>query len=86
MDGYLIIENIKYFWNLMIFKIIVICLKNLVVLLVYLNYDFKLAMKCVTNIIARRTYGKKLGIEPKDMDAIVFTWSQNMQGRKSLCQ
>lgn len=47
------------------------------------EYDFKLAMKCVTNIIARRTYGKKLGIEPKDMDAIVFTWSQNMQGRKA---
>lgn len=47
------------------------------------DFDFKLAMKCLTNIIARRTYGKQIGIKPKDMDAIVFTWNRALKGRKA---
>lgn len=37
------------------------------------NYDFKLAMNCMTNIIQRRVYAKKMGLSSKDIDAIVFT-------------
>ena len=46
------------------------------------NYDFKLAMKCLTNILYRRQYGKSLGMSPKDMDAIVFTWNRALKKRK----
>lgn len=46
------------------------------------NYDFQLAMKCVTNIIERRKYAKYLKIPTKEMDAIVFTWSRSLRARK----
>jgi len=46
------------------------------------NFDFNLAMKCVTNIVYRRYYGKTLGIATKDMDAITFTWQRALRKRK----
>ena len=47
------------------------------------NYDFNLGMKCVTNIIFRRTYGKQLNLSAKEIDAITFTWNKSLQERKS---
>ena len=47
------------------------------------NFDFKLAMDCLTNIVARRVYAKKIGISPKDIDAIIFTWQRALRGRKA---
>ena len=47
------------------------------------DFNFNEAMKCLTNIIYRRTYGKKMGISAKDMDAIIVTWNRALKGRKS---
>ena len=47
------------------------------------DYDFDEAMKCMTNIIHRRVYAKKIGMDHKTMDAIVFTWGRAMRGRKT---
>lgn len=47
------------------------------------DFNFQLAMDCLTNIISRRVYAKKLGMSAKDMDAIVFTWSRSLKARKS---
>jgi len=49
----------------------------------FFNYDFNLAMKCLTNIIYRRTYGKAMGMKASDVDAIVFTWNRMLHARKS---
>lgn len=46
------------------------------------NFDFNLAMKCVTNIVYRRYYAKTMGISSKDMDAITFTWQRALKKRK----
>lgn len=48
----------------------------------FFNYDFELAMKCLTNIIYRRTYGKNMGMKPAEVDAIVFTWNRMLVARK----
>jgi len=40
-------------------------------------------MDCVTNIISRRVYGKKLGMAVSDMDGVVFTWSRCLKARKA---
>jgi len=47
------------------------------------NSDFQLAMNCLTNIITRRTYGKKMGMSASDLDAVVFTWNRALKARKS---
>jgi len=47
------------------------------------NYDFKLAMDCMTNIIARRVYAKKMGMSAGELDAVVFTWGRALRARKS---
>lgn len=47
------------------------------------NFDFNLAMSCMTDIIKRRIYGKKMGIPAKELDAIVFTWGRSLRARKS---
>lgn len=47
------------------------------------NFDFKLAMDCLTNVIYRRHYAKKLGMSAKDMDGVVFTWQRALKGRKA---
>ena len=47
------------------------------------EFNFKTAMDCLTNIIYRRAYGKKMGISPQEMDGIIFTWNRSLKGRKS---
>lgn len=47
-----------------------------------LGYDFNLAMKCLTNIIYRRTYAKKMGWSAKDIDGIIFSWNRALKARK----
>lgn len=49
----------------------------------FFNYDFNLAMKCMTDIIYRRTYAKKMGIASGEIDAVVFTWGRMLRARKS---
>lgn len=49
----------------------------------FFDFDFGEAMKCLTNIIHRRTYGKKMGVTAAEMDAIVFTWNRALKERKS---
>lgn len=46
------------------------------------NFDFQLAMNCMTNIVQRRIYGKKLGMSVSDMDAVTFTWGRALRVRK----
>ena len=46
------------------------------------NFDFQLAMNCMTNIVQRRIYGKKLGMSVSDMDAVTFTWGRALRLRK----
>lgn len=46
------------------------------------DFDFKLAMDCMTNIIARRIYGKKMGMAVAELDAVVFTWGRALRARK----
>ena len=46
------------------------------------NFDFQLAMNCMTNIVQRRIYGKKLGMSVPDMDAVTFTWGRALRARK----
>jgi len=47
------------------------------------DFNFTEAMECLTNIIHRRTYAKKLGMGAKDMDGVIFTWQRALKGRKS---
>lgn len=47
------------------------------------NFDFELAMNCLTNIVKRRVYAKKMGIPASDMDGIVFSWQKALKGRKA---
>lgn len=47
------------------------------------DFDFKLAMDCVTNIISRRVYAKKMGMNTSEIDAITFTWGRALRERKS---
>ena len=47
------------------------------------NRDFNEAMKCLTNIIYRRSFAKKMGISSSDIDAIIFTWQRSLKGRKA---
>ena len=46
------------------------------------DFDFNLAMSCMTNIIQRRMYGKKINMSVKDLDAVVFTWGRSLRKRK----
>ena len=48
----------------------------------FFNFDFQLAMECLTNIIKRRTYGKHMGVSAKELDAIVYTWNRALKARK----
>ena len=47
------------------------------------NFDFNTAMKCLTNIIYRRSYAKVMGMSATEMDAVVFTWNRSLKGRKA---
>lgn len=46
------------------------------------NFEFDVAMKCMTNIIYRRSYGKAMGISAGELDAITFTWGRALKARK----
>lgn len=46
------------------------------------DFNFKLAMDCMTNVIARRIYGKKMGMPTAELDAVVFTWGRALRARK----
>lgn len=48
----------------------------------FFNYDFHLALACLTNIIKRRTYGKSMGVSVAEMDGIVFSWNRALKARK----
>ena len=48
----------------------------------FFNFDFDTAMKCMTNIIFRRNYGKTMGIPSAEVDAITFTWGRMLKARK----
>ena len=37
---------------------------------------------CLTNIIFRRGYAKKMGISAKEIDGIIFTWNRALKARK----
>lgn len=47
------------------------------------NFEFETAMKCLTNIIFRRTYAKKMGLTSSEIDAVTFTWNRALKARKS---
>ena len=49
----------------------------------FFNFSFDDAMKCLTNIIYRRTYGKRMNVSASEMDAIVFSWKEALKKRKS---
>lgn len=51
-----------------------------------MNYDFSLAMKLCTNIIERRKYAKRLGLDQRQFDAICFGWMDRLRKRKSFVQ
>lgn len=51
-----------------------------------LGYDFSLAMKLCTNIIERRKYAKKMGLDQKQFDAICYGWMDRMRKRKLFVQ
>lgn len=48
----------------------------------FFNFNFNDAMTCMTNIIFRRTYGKKMGVDAKTVDAITFSWGRALKARK----
>lgn len=49
----------------------------------FFNFSFDEAMKCLTNIVHRRMYGKKMNVSASEMDAIVFSWKEALKKRKS---
>ena len=46
------------------------------------NFEFDIAMKCMTNIIYRRSYAKAMGMASGEVDALVFTWGRALKTRK----
>ena len=51
-----------------------------------LNFQFDQAMLLTTNIIERRKYAKKMGIDQKQMDAICYGWMDRLRKRKKFVQ
>ena len=51
-----------------------------------LGFDFKRAMILCTNIIERRKYAKKLGLDQKQFDAVCFGWMNRLRKRKKFVQ
>lgn len=49
----------------------------------FFNFNFKEAMKCLTNIVYRRYYAKTMKITTSEMDGIIFTWNRALKGRKT---
>ena len=51
-----------------------------------MGYDFDLGMILTTNIIERRKYAKKLGLDQKQFDAVCFGWMDRLRKRKMFVQ
>lgn len=51
-----------------------------------MNYDFSLGMRLCTNIIERRKYAKRLGLDQKQFDAVCFGWMDRLRKRKAFVQ
>lgn len=51
-----------------------------------MGYDFNLGMRLTTNIIERRKYAKKLGLDQKQFDAVCFGWMDRLRKRKKFVQ
>lgn len=51
-----------------------------------LGFDFSRGIALSTNIIERRKYAKKMGIDHKQMDAICFGWMDRLRKRKQFVQ
>lgn len=49
----------------------------------FFEFNFELAMACVTNIRYRRAYAKKMKIHHTEVDGITFTWLRALKARKS---
>lgn len=47
------------------------------------GYDFDTAMKCLTNIIYRRTFAKSMKMTTGEIDAVTFTWHRALRARKT---
>jgi len=48
----------------------------------FFNFDFDTAMKCLTDIVYRRTFAKTMGLPPGEIDAVTFTWGRMLKARK----
>lgn len=51
-----------------------------------LGFDFSRAMTLVTNIIERRKYAKKMGLDQKQFDTICYGWMDRLRKRKKFVQ
>ena len=49
----------------------------------FFEFNFELAMACVTNVRYRRAYAKKMKIPHTEVDGITFTWLRALKARKS---
>lgn len=49
----------------------------------FFEFNFDIAMKCMTNIIFRRMYAKKMGYDSKVVDAVAFSWGRSLRARKA---
>ena len=49
----------------------------------FFEFNFDLAMACVTNVRYRRAYAKKMKIPHTEVDGITFTWLRALKARKS---
>lgn len=47
------------------------------------NFEFDTAMKCLTNIIYRRAFAKRMGFSSSEIDAVTFTWNRALKARKA---
>lgn len=52
----------------------------------YFDFNFSLAMRLCTDIIARRKYAKKMNIDSKKLDGICFAWMSFLRKRKNFVQ
>lgn len=48
----------------------------------FFEFNFETSMKCVTDIVFRRTYAKRMGYEDKEVAAKAFMWNTALRKRK----
>lgn len=49
----------------------------------FFEFDFNLAMTCVTNVRYRRAYAKKMKLHHTEVDAVTFSWLRSLKARKA---